>query len=93
MIVNPIQLQERVGSLARFQCQVTGRGPFNVVWSRLDGRRLPPSATTGVGPTYDLVLSRLDYTDAGRYVCSVTNAYGTSRGIVELTVERELALC
>ncbi|XP_025082607.1 basement membrane-specific heparan sulfate proteoglycan core protein-like isoform X8 [Pomacea canaliculata] len=88
VIVNPIQLQERVGSLARFQCQVTGRGPFNVVWSRLDGRRLPPSATTGVGPTYDLVLSRLDYTDAGRYVCSVTNAYGTSRGIVELTVER-----
>lgn len=36
VIVNPIQLQERVGSLARFQCQVTGRGPFNVVWSRLD---------------------------------------------------------
>jgi hypothetical protein len=60
-----------------------------VVWSRLDGRPLSGQATTGVGPNYELTIERLDYSDAGRYVCTATNAYGTNRATVELSVQRK----
>lgn len=92
VVVSPITLQEPLGSRVRFLCQVRGRGPFNVVWSRLDGRPLPPSANVGVGPSNELVISRVQYSDAGRYVCTVTNSYGTSRGNAELIVERKRVL-
>ncbi|XP_070207543.1 basement membrane-specific heparan sulfate proteoglycan core protein-like isoform X4 [Littorina saxatilis] len=86
--VSPITLQEPVGSRVRFQCQVGGRPPFNVVWSRLDGRPLSDASSTGVGPGYELLINRVEYSDAGRYVCTATNTYGTTRGIAELIVER-----
>ncbi|XP_076452135.1 basement membrane-specific heparan sulfate proteoglycan core protein-like isoform X4 [Babylonia areolata] len=88
VVVSPITLQEPVGSRVRFQCRVGGRGPFNVVWSRLDGRPFSSRHSTGIGPNYELVINGIDYNDAGRYVCTATNAYGNSRGIAELNVER-----
>ena len=91
VVVSPISLQEPLGSRVRFLCQVQGRGPFNVVWSRLDGRPLSPASSSGIGPSYELVITRLQYSDAGRYVCTATNNYGTNRGIAELTVERKPA--
>lgn len=87
VVVNPVTLQESLGSIARFQCQVSGRGPFNVVWSRLDGSQLPALSTIGREPTYELVLNRLQYTHAGRYVCVATNDFGANRATVELIVE------
>ncbi|KAK7494115.1 hypothetical protein BaRGS_00014588, partial [Batillaria attramentaria] len=89
VVVNPITLREPVGSTVRFTCQVSGRGPFQVAWRRLDGQPLSSQARTGLGPTYELVLNRVQYSDAGRYACTATSPYGTNRAYVELTVERE----
>ncbi|CAL1546871.1 unnamed protein product [Lymnaea stagnalis] len=88
VIVSPTTVTEPLGSSVIFQCIPRGRGPFNVVWSRLDGRPLPSRATSGPGPNYPLTIPELEYADAARYVCSVTNADGSSRDYATLTVER-----
>lgn len=85
--VSPKIVREPLGSTIRFLCTPRGRGPFNVVWSRLDGQALPSRATIGTGPGYELTILDVDYTDAGRYVCSVTNPDGSNRDIGTLFVE------
>ncbi|KAK3801367.1 hypothetical protein RRG08_059069 [Elysia crispata] len=87
VIVSPATLNPTVGTSASFQCRPEGRGQFNVVWSRLDGRPLSSRATQGPGPNYVLTINNLEYSDSARYTCSVTNAYGTSRAYVVLAVE------
>ncbi|XP_041377591.1 basement membrane-specific heparan sulfate proteoglycan core protein-like isoform X3 [Gigantopelta aegis] len=84
VVASPVRITEPLGSTATFQCDISGRGPFNVVWSRLDGRSLPSQAI--VGARYTLTIRRLEYIDAGRYVCTATNNIGTSRETVELSV-------
>ncbi|KAK6966048.1 basement membrane-specific heparan sulfate proteoglycan core protein, partial [Biomphalaria glabrata] len=86
--VSPAIVREPLGSTIRFLCTPRGRGPFNVVWSRLDGQALPSRATIGTGPSYELTILDVDYTDAGRYVCSVTNPDGSNRDTGTLFVER-----
>ncbi|BFZ23346.1 hypothetical protein BsWGS_26385 [Bradybaena similaris] len=86
--VNPISLSLPLGTTAIFQCVPSGRSPFNVVWSRLDGRQLPRRATQGPGPNYLLTIPNLEFADSARYVCQVSNAYGTNREQAALTVEQ-----
>ncbi|RUS87348.1 hypothetical protein EGW08_004890, partial [Elysia chlorotica] len=88
VIVSPATLNPTLGTSASFQCRPEGRGQFNVVWSRLDGRPLSSRASQGPGPNYVLTINNLEYSDSARYTCSVTNAYGTSRAYVLLTVEQ-----
>ncbi|KAL3861185.1 hypothetical protein ACJMK2_007245 [Sinanodonta woodiana] len=83
--VSPVRVEEPVGSTVIFRCSVTGQGPFNVVWSRLDSRPLP-SDRASQSPRYELTLRELKREDNGRYVCTATNAYGVTRGHVDLTV-------
>ncbi|GFO45203.1 basement membrane-specific heparan sulfate proteoglycan core protein, partial [Plakobranchus ocellatus] len=87
VIVNPVTRRETLGSTAIMQCRPEGRGPFTVVWSRLDGSAMPPRATQGPGPNYLLTIPNLEYTDEARYVCTVTNAFGSNRAYVQLYVE------
>ncbi len=84
MVVSPIRLSENLGSTATYQCQVTGRGPFNVVWSRLDGRPMPRKVRTST--RYELTIPSLEYSDGGRYVCTATNNYGSVQEFVQLTI-------
>ncbi|XP_067659130.1 basement membrane-specific heparan sulfate proteoglycan core protein-like isoform X2 [Haliotis asinina] len=84
VVVTPIRLSEPLGSTATFQCQVSGRGPFNVVWSRLDGRPMPGKVRTSA--RYQLTIPDLESSDGGRYVCTATNNYGSVREFVELTI-------
>lgn len=42
--VNPVRLEEPVGQTITFQCNVQGPGPFNIIWSRIDGQQLPNRA-------------------------------------------------
>uniref|UniRef100_A0A0B7ATX1 Basement membrane-specific heparan sulfate proteoglycan core protein n=1 Tax=Arion vulgaris TaxID=1028688 RepID=A0A0B7ATX1_9EUPU len=86
--VNPASLSSPLGSTAIFQCIPSGRSPFNVVWSRIDGRPLPRRATQGPGPNYLLTITNLEFVDSAKYVCQVTNAYGTVREYATLNVER-----
>ena len=87
MEVSPTQVSENIGATVTIQCVPRGRGPFNVVWSRLDGRPLPRGrATQGPGPSYLLTIRELQREDEARYVCSVSNAAGNSRDTVTLTV-------
>ncbi|KAL5013502.1 hypothetical protein ScPMuIL_007772 [Solemya velum] len=82
--VTPISIEEPIGSSVSIQCSATGQGPFNIVWSRLDARPLPNRARTG--PQYTLTIQDLIQTDTGRYVCTATNVYGTSRSYVDIQV-------
>ncbi|XP_048238836.1 basement membrane-specific heparan sulfate proteoglycan core protein-like isoform X2 [Haliotis rufescens] len=84
VVVTPIRLSEPLGSTASFQCQVSGRGPFNVVWSRLDGRPMPGKVRTSA--RYQMTIPDLESSDGGRYVCTATNNYGSVREFVELTI-------
>ncbi|XP_012944719.1 basement membrane-specific heparan sulfate proteoglycan core protein [Aplysia californica] len=84
--VSPVSVSEPIGSTATFQCIPSGQAPFNVVWSRLDGRPLPRRAQQGPGPNYLLTITQLEFADSARYVCSVTNAYGNNRDYVALQV-------
>ncbi|KAH9504452.1 hypothetical protein Btru_063679 [Bulinus truncatus] len=88
VIVTPNNVREPLGSTVQFQCIPRGRGPFNVVWSRIDGQSLPGRAVIGTGPPYELTISDVDYTDSGRYMCTVTRPDGSSRGVGVLIVER-----
>ncbi|XP_060586623.1 basement membrane-specific heparan sulfate proteoglycan core protein-like isoform X4 [Ruditapes philippinarum] len=82
--VSPVRVEEPLGSTVVYQCQVTGEGPFNVVWSRLDSRQLPDRST--VSPRYSLTIRNLERDDTGRYICTATNRYGVTRREVELIV-------
>ena len=82
--VNPIEIEEPIGQTIVFQCNVQGPGPFNVIWSRVDGRGL--SSNAQVGPRYSLTIRSVQETDAGRYVCTATNVHGSSREYVSLIV-------
>ncbi|XP_052285983.1 basement membrane-specific heparan sulfate proteoglycan core protein-like isoform X3 [Dreissena polymorpha] len=84
VVVTPLRLDEPEGSTVIFQCQVSGEGPFNVVWSRLDSRQLPDRAT--VGPRYSMTIRNVKLEDAGRYRCTATNRHGNTRREVELRV-------
>ncbi|CAG5123328.1 unnamed protein product, partial [Candidula unifasciata] len=86
--VNPVSLSLPLGTTAVFQCIPSGKSPFNVVWSRLDGRQLPRRATQGPGPNYLLTIPNLEFTDSARYVCQVSNADGTTREQATLNVEQ-----
>ncbi|KAK6175562.1 hypothetical protein SNE40_014001 [Patella caerulea] len=83
--VSPVRVSEPVGSMVMFQCSVQGRGPFNVVWSRNDGRPLPDRVRT---QRYELIINDIQYNDEGRYVCTASNQYGSTRANVQLTVTR-----
>lgn len=67
-----------------FQCQVSGDGPFQVRWVRLDGNRLPVRASTS--PSNTLTIRDLRSEDTGRYVCRATNRFGTTSEEVVLRV-------
>ncbi|VDI13303.1 heparan sulfate proteoglycan 2 (perlecan) [Mytilus galloprovincialis] len=82
--VNPTELKDTVGQTIVFQCNVQGPGPFNVIWSRIDGQGLPNRAQ--VGPIYSLTIIDVQETDEGRYVCTATNVHGSSRQYVNLTI-------
>ncbi|XP_076086554.1 basement membrane-specific heparan sulfate proteoglycan core protein-like isoform X4 [Mytilus galloprovincialis] len=82
--VNPTELEDTVGQTIVFQCNVQGPGPFNVIWSRIDGQGLPNRAQ--VGPRYSLTIRDVQETDAGRYVCTATNVHGSNRQYVNLIV-------
>ncbi|CAG2244995.1 Laminin subunit alpha,Basement membrane proteoglycan,Basement membrane-specific heparan sulfate proteoglycan core protein [Mytilus edulis] len=71
------------------RCQRDGKlpvmsGPFNVIWSRIDGQDLPNRAK--VGPRYSLTIRDVQETDAGRYVCTATNVHGSNIQYVNLIV-------
>ncbi|WAR15211.1 PGBM-like protein, partial [Mya arenaria] len=84
VVVSPVRVEEPETSSVVFQCQVSGEGPFNVVWSRLDRRPLSDRANTS--PRYSLTIRDLVRDDTGRYVCTATNRFGVTRREVELVV-------
>ena len=65
-----------------------GQGPFNVDWTRKDGRPLPSRAE--ILENYDLIIRNAQPSDSGIYVITVISSFGTSTDEVE--VEREDAL-
>ncbi|XP_055911049.1 basement membrane-specific heparan sulfate proteoglycan core protein isoform X7 [Eupeodes corollae] len=70
-------------------CDVTGAKPMNVVWYADNNRPLPPSVQV-YGPY--LRFNAITPADAGRYYCSVTNAYGNSTEVAEVIVDRGVSV-
>jgi len=87
LIISPTRFTTAVGGDVTFRCQVSSyQGQVNsagVQWQRADGRPLSPRAS--INGNY-LVLQRVESTDEGRYLCSLTTRYGTSKAEAELTV-------
>lgn len=82
--VGPIRVEEPVGHTVIFTCEVSGPGPFNVVWTRANRQPLPSRANTN--SRYTLTIRDLVQTDSGQYICTATNIHGSTRGIVTLQV-------
>ncbi|XP_056009495.1 basement membrane-specific heparan sulfate proteoglycan core protein-like isoform X3 [Ostrea edulis] len=81
---SPLRVEEPVGHTVIFTCEVTGSGPFNVVWTRANRQPLPLRAN--ISPRYTLTIRDLVQTDSGQYICTATNRHGSTRGIVTLQV-------
>lgn len=87
VIVNPINIRETIGNTARFTCHAESREAATIVWSRVDGRRLPSRAQQNY--RNELIIENLTPVDTGRYVCIATNIHGSSKQFVELIVSRK----
>ncbi len=61
-----------------------GQGPFNVDWTRKDGRPLPSRAE--ILENYDLIIRNAQPSDSGIYVITVISSFGTSTDEVEVEV-------
>ena len=62
-----------------------GPGPFNVDWTRKDGRPLPQGRYQ-ITQDYSLIIRDAVPEDSGIYVITVINPLGTTRDEVEITV-------
>ncbi|XP_022787964.1 hemicentin-1-like [Stylophora pistillata] len=65
------------------QCQVIGYPPPVVSWTKLFGQ-LPGGRTIVQGHT--LTITKADKKDSGTYICTASNAMGTSHSITSLVV-------
>lgn len=65
------------------QCQVIGYPPPVVSWTKLFGQ-LPGGRTTVQG--HNLTITKADKKDSGTYICTASNAMGTSHSITSLVV-------
>ena len=89
LAITPSRFTTSVGGDVTFRCQVSssqgqvGDASSIVQWQRADGRPLSLRATVRGN---SLVLRRVESTDEGRYLCSITNRYGKSNAEAELTV-------
>ncbi|KAK3104524.1 hypothetical protein FSP39_004009 [Pinctada imbricata] len=85
LTISPARVEARAGETVSLRCQPQGQPPFNIEWTRADGRPLSPSARQ----TNDGLLQILAVTaaDAGRYRCVATNAAGPSDGIAIVEVQ------
>nr|XP_022341960.1 basement membrane-specific heparan sulfate proteoglycan core protein-like isoform X4 [Crassostrea virginica] len=82
--VSPVRVEEPVGHSVIFTCDVSGPGPFNIIWSRANRQPLPSRANTNSRST--LTIRDLVQTDSGQYICTATNKHGSTRGFVTLQV-------
>ena len=82
--VSPVRVEEPVGHSVIFTCEVSGPGPFNIIWSRANRQPLPSRANTNSRST--LTIRDLVQTDSGQYICTATNKHGSTRGFVTLQV-------
>ena len=74
------------GRNVKFHVQVRGTPPFTTVWSKLDGHPLADGHR--IDPrTHGLTLSDVSEEDAGRYIITVSNPYGTVMGETQLDVQ------
>ena len=75
------------GKTAFFQCLATGAGKITLKWYK-DGHLLQPSDATGrvviLGPR--LFLTKVYYSDAGKYSCQASNDAGMVRADAYLRV-------
>ena len=62
-----------VGATITIIVTITGAPPYNVQWSRKDGRPLPDGAT--IGSDYSLTIENAQAFDAGVYVVTVGTSY------------------
>ncbi|KZS20672.1 putative Roundabout 2 [Daphnia magna] len=78
-----------LGGDVTLECGVTGDPPPHVEWRRQDGAKIP---TGRIRPASNdqsrtsLRLERLVASDAGRYVCEVENAVGSSSASAQLSI-------
>ncbi len=78
------RIVQAIGATITVHVTLGGRGPYDVRWTRYDGRPLPNRAT--IGGDYSLTISNLQPTDAGIYVITVVNPVGTTSDEVEIEV-------
>lgn len=67
------------GSNASLECQVSGTGPFEIMWHK-DAKELKPSAKHGfsqLNGTMGLEVHKCDAVDVGEYQCTVANEVGS----------------
>lgn len=75
-----------VGSSVQLRCRSSdSSGRTQIRWTR-DRQALPPNALVR-GEVLHLVDIRL--TDAGRYICEISNEQGQSRDFIDLHVNRK----
>jgi uncharacterized delta-60 repeat protein len=73
----PTNQNVALGGMAFLTAEFTGSGPFRLQW-RHNGANVPAATNT------TLVLSNLQFTDAGRYVLVIENALGATRTVPAL---------
>jgi len=88
VVISPERRMDRIFTSATFKCTVHGKPPFEILWSRIDGRPLPKRAViaeTGEN-SKTIVINRLELTDSETYICSGRNDYGLSTAKAPLVV-------
>ena len=79
MEIIPDRRQEKIQTTAKFTCNVEGREPLTILWSRIDGR--PFSNRVSIkreGNSKTLTIRNLQKIDEETYICTGRNDFGLS---------------
>ncbi|XP_050533162.1 basement membrane-specific heparan sulfate proteoglycan core protein-like isoform X14 [Daktulosphaira vitifoliae] len=83
IILNPTRQIVKRGDNAQIICSAEGDQPISITWSRLSSQNLPPTVQTS---GQYLRFNGITEQDAGRYLCTAINDFGSAESVAEVLV-------